>query len=425
MKTESQVLYEDPITKPEDPKKEGYTFTGWTPEVAETMPAEDVTYTATWMVNQYSMTFVLGNGEENEVLTQDYGTELTAPADPEKEGFTFKGWDPEVPATIPASDQTFTAQWVRNSYKLTWDVDGVKTESQVLYENPITKPEDPTKEGYTFTGWTPEVAETMPAEDVTYTATWMVNQYSMTFVFDNGEENEVLTQDYGTELTAPADPEKEGFTFKGWDPEVPATIPASDQTFTAQWVRNSYKLTWDVDGVKTESQVLYENPITKPEDPKKEGYTFTGWTPEVAETMPARDVTYTAQWEINVYKVTIADSENGTVEASTLAPEYGSEVVLTITPDETYLLQSLTVNGEDVTANVVEGLYTIEAVKTDITVEAIFVYDETTGINATRLASLVGKSVYNLNGNKVMEEFNPERLPQGVYIINGKKVLIK
>lgn len=157
-------------------------------------------------------------------------------------------------------------------------------------------------EGYHFVSWS-DGEEANPyeftvTEDVSLSASFAPSQYTMTFVLDNGEDNVVKTQDYGTELTAPADPTKTGFTFKGWNPEVPATVPASNQTFTAQWERNSYKLTWDVDGVKTESMVLYEAPITKPEDPKKDGYTFAGWTPDVAETMPAEDVTYAATWTV-------------------------------------------------------------------------------------------------------------------------------
>ena len=117
--------------------------------------------------------------------------------------------------------------------------------------------------------------------------------------------------------------------------------------------------------------------------------------------------------------------ENGTVETSTEAPEYGSDVVLTITPDENYLLKSLTVNGEDVTDKVVEGKYTINDVNGDISVEAEFIYDETTGINAAQWASLIGKPVFDINGRKVADEFNPKHLHRGVYIVEGRKVTIR
>ena len=332
---QEEVLFEAAITKPENPVKEGYTFTGWNPEVAETMPAENLTYTATWSINQYTMTFAFDNGEENVVKTQDYGTELTAPTDPVKTGFTFKGWEPAVPATIPAQDMTITAQWERNKYLLTFIVDGeTYKQEEVLFEAAITKPEDPVKEGYTFTGWNPEVAETMSAENLTYTATWSINQYSMTFVLDNGEENVVKTQDYETELTAPADPVKTGFTFKGWEPAVPATIPAQNITFTAQWERNKYLLTFIVDGeTYKQEEVLFEAAITKPEDPVKEGYTFTGWNPEVAETMSAENLTYTATWSINQYSMTFV-LDNGE-ENVVKTQDYGTELTAPTDPVKT------------------------------------------------------------------------------------------
>ena len=307
----------------------GYHFVKWSNEVTDNPYTFNVTaavsLTASFAPNQYTMTFKPDNGESDVVKTQDYASELSAPANPTKTGFTFKGWNPEVPATVPASNQTYTAQWERNSYKLTWDVDGVKSESTVLYEAAVTKPADPVKTGYTFAGWTPAVAETMPAGDVTYTATWTINQYTATFKLENGESDVVKTQDYATELTAPANPAKTGFTFKGWNPEVPATVPASNQTYTAQWERNSYKLTWDVDGVKSESTVLYEAAVTKPADPVKTGYTFAGWTPAVAETMPASNVTYTATWTVNQYKVTFKDY-NGDVLLAETAYDYNSNL---------------------------------------------------------------------------------------------------
>ena len=395
---------------------EGYHFVAWS-DGAEANPyefvvEEDVELVATFAPNQYAMTFVLGNGEENVVKTQDYGLELTAPTGFARTGYTFAGWNPEVPATVPAQDQTFTAQWERNSYKLTRDVDGVKTESTVAFEAPITKPEDPQKEGYTFAGWTPEVAETMPAEDVTYTATWTVNQYTMTFVLDNGQDNIVKIQDYASELTAPADVQKTGFTFKGWSPEVPATVPAQDQTFTAQWERNSYKLTWDVDGVKTESTVAFEAPITKPEDPVKEGYTFAGWTPEVAETMPAEDVTYTAQWEVNVYAIVYM--VNG-VEWARDSVAYGDEVVLRDYKElgsmyEGWLFQ----DGESYQTMPAHDVIVVAAIST--------------GVDYLRQDKQL-VDVYDIRGRLVRRNMNitdmRKSLPAGVYIVAGRKIVIR
>ena len=87
---------------------------------------------------------------------------------------------------------TFTAQWERNKYLVTFIVeDTVAKKDSVLYEGTITKPADPVKEGYTFTGWQPEIPETMPANDLTFTAQFSINQYTMTFVLDNGRTMQV------------------------------------------------------------------------------------------------------------------------------------------------------------------------------------------------------------------------------------------
>ena len=285
---------------------EGYHFVNWTS--GETVVSTDAAYTfsasgdvslvANFVPNQYTMTFVLDNGQENIVKVQDFNSALTAPADPVKEGFTFTGWSSEVPATVPAQDMTFTAQWERNSYTLKFVVDGVTVkEESVLFEATITAPEDPTMEGYTFTGWNPAVPETMPAHDVTCTAQFQINQYTMTFVLDNGQENIVKVQDFNSVLTAPADPVKEGFTFTGWSPEVPATVPAKDMTFTAQYTVNTYYVIYIVNGEEwARDPVAYGAPIVLREYPVEAGYTFSGWVSDATyETMPAHDVVYTAE----------------------------------------------------------------------------------------------------------------------------------
>jgi hypothetical protein len=150
----------------------------------------------------------------------------------------------------------------------------------------------------------------MPANDLTFTAQFSINQYKMTFVFDNGAEDVVKTQDYGTDLTAPADPEKVGFTFKGWDPAVPATVPAKDMTFTAQWDRNVYAVIYMVHGKEWQRDSLaYEAPIqlrTYSED----GWTFNGWVSDATYvTMPAHDVVYTADITSGIATILAGKSE--------------------------------------------------------------------------------------------------------------------
>ena len=332
VKTESELEYNAAITKPQDPTKEGYTFAGWNPAVPTNVPASAVTYTATWTINQYTVKFVVDNADVYN-QKQDYASTITKPANPTKKGHTFKGWTPEVAAKVPAADVTYTAVFEINKYKLTFDVDGVKTESEVEYDAAITKPADPTKEGYTFAGWDAEVLAKMPDQALTYTATWTINQYTVKFVVDNADVYN-QKQDYASTITKPANPTKKGHTFKGWTPEVAAKVPAADVTYTAVFEINKYKLTFDVDGVKTESEVEYDAAITKPQNPTKEGYTFTGWNPaEIPAKMPDQALNYTAQFQINKYKVKFVDYDDTELLAEA-EYEYDSDLTA-IAPDMT------------------------------------------------------------------------------------------
>jgi uncharacterized repeat protein (TIGR02543 family) len=294
------------LTAPADPQREGYTFTGWSPAVPATIPAGDQTFTAQWQINQYKMTFVLGNGEDDVVKTQDYGTALEAPANLVKTGYTFTGWDAEVPTTVPAGDKTFTAQWQVNQYTMTFVLgngqdDIVKTQD---YDTALEAPADPQREGYTFTGWDAEIPAKIPAENKTFTAQWQVNKYKVTFIVD-GQTVKEAEVEYGAAIEKPADPQKDTYTFIGWTPEVPATMPAGDQTFTAQFALNPYTMTFvlgngEDDIVKTQE---CGSELTPPADPQREGYTFTGWSPEVPATVPEGDKTFTAQWQVNQYAI--------------------------------------------------------------------------------------------------------------------------
>ena len=396
---------------------EGYVFDCWSDGTTDNpytfTPTGNVGLIASFIPGKYTMTFVLDNSEENVVKTQDYDTALTAPEDPTKTGFTFKGWSPDVPATIPASDMTFTAQWERNKYLVTFIVeDTVAKKDSVLYEGTITKPAVPVKEGYTFTGWQPEVPETMPANDLTFNAQFSINQYTMTFVLDNSEENVVKTQDYDTALTAPEDPTKTGFTFKGWSPDVPATIPASDMTFTAQWERNKYLVTFIVeDTVAKKDSVLYEGTINIPAVPVKEGYTFAGWQPEVPETMPANDLTFNALFKINTYAVIYMVKGDEWVRDSL---DYGANIVKR---------EYATAEGETFNGWVSDADYTTMPAH-----DVVYIADIMSGI-ATILAVKSEVDVYTLQGRLVARRLPVAQirkiLPCGVYIIDGAKVVIR
>ena len=257
-------------------------------------------YWAKWEINQYTITFDTNGGSEIAPITQDYGTEITAPADPTRKGYTFKGWDKEIPETMPAENITVKAQWEINQYTITFDTNGGSEIAPITqdYGTEITAPADPTRKGYTFKGWDKEIPETMPAENITVKAQWEINQYTITFDTNGGSEIAPITQDYGTKITAPANPTRKGYTFKGWDKEIPKTMPAENITVKAQWEINQYTITFDTNGGSEIAPITqdYGTKITAPDNPTRKGYTFKGWDKEIPETMPAENLTITARW---------------------------------------------------------------------------------------------------------------------------------
>ena len=127
--------------------------------------------------------------------------------------------------------------WNTNKYTITFDTNGGSEIAPITqdYGTEITAPDNPTRKGYTFKGWDKEIPETMPAENITVKAQWEINQYTITFDTNGGSEIAPITQDYGTEITAPDNPTRKGYTFKGWDKEIPKAMPAENITITARW----------------------------------------------------------------------------------------------------------------------------------------------------------------------------------------------
>lgn len=146
----------------------------------------------------------------------------------------------ETPAKI--SGGTFNGE-VIGAYTVTFQSEGgSEVASQIRANTPAARPADPTKEGYTFIGWYNGESEwnfeTPVTEKLTLTAKWQINRYTITFDTAGGSEVAPITQDYGTTITAPANPTKTGYTFAGWDKTIPSTMPAEDMTITARWTEN-------------------------------------------------------------------------------------------------------------------------------------------------------------------------------------------
>ena len=248
---------EDSFTLPTHPTLAGYTFEGW--YVGDTKLGNDgqsitmahlylldlisgntVTVTARYKARSYTLTIKPENGEQDIVRTVKYGDPLNLPTDITKTGHAFDGWD-GVPADskMPANDLTVTAKWTKNSYTLTivkdnGEQDIVRT---VAYGADLNLPTDLTKTGHAFTGWEGATADNkMPANDLTVTAKWTKNSYTLTIKLDNGQADIVRTVAYGADLNLPTDPTKTGHAFNGWEGATADNkMPAQDLTVTATW----------------------------------------------------------------------------------------------------------------------------------------------------------------------------------------------
>lgn len=217
------VKHCDTIILREEPIKEGYTFSGWS-EAPETMPAEDITIIGTFTANTYTITYIVDE-EIFAIDTMAYGDTIVPIAEPTTEGYTFSGWS-NIPETMPAEDIVVTGSFVRNTYTITYVVDSVvyATDS-ITYGDTIILLDEPTQEGYTFSGWS-DAPVTMPAEDIIIEGSFNVNYYALKYIVDN-EPFATDSLAYGDIIILREEPQKEDFEFSGWS-EVPETMPAHD-----------------------------------------------------------------------------------------------------------------------------------------------------------------------------------------------------
>ena len=328
----------------------GHTFKGWydneglTGDPVRAIGGTEMgnkEYWAKWTINQYTITFDTDGGSEVAPITQDYGTAITAPADPTREGYTFTGWDTAIPATMPAHNMTITAQWTVNQYTITFDTDGGSEVAPITqdYGSAITAPAAPTREGYTFTGWDKTIPATMPAGDMTITAQWTVNQYTITYDLDGGTaEGNPDTYTVETDAFTLKNPTRPGYTFTGWsgtgltgEDNLTVTIPkgsTGNRSYTAHWSLNTYSIMYDLNGGTASgnpTSYTVESATITLNQPTKTGYTFTGWSgtdltgeDNLTVTIPTGstgDRSYTAHWSLNTYSITY-DLNGGTVSGN-------------------------------------------------------------------------------------------------------------
>jgi uncharacterized repeat protein (TIGR02543 family) len=281
-------------------------------------------------------------------------------------------------------NKAYTATWQINQYTITFDSNGGSDVDDIIqnYATAVTAPADPKRTGYTFDGWAPAIPATIPAENVTCVAQWTINQYTITFDSNGGSTVDAITQNYATAVTAPANPTRTGYTFAGWDKAIPTTIPAENVTITASWTPVEYTISYNLDGgtVAEANPTSYtvETASFTLNNPTKDYYDFAGWTgtglDAATEAVTIQNGstgnrTYTATWTKKTYAVSIT-GVGVTVDNST--PKYGDNVVITIEADEDRTLTTLSVNGVDVTAQVAGGKYTVQNVSANVSIVATF-----------------------------------------------------
>ena len=383
-------------TAPAAPTKTGYTFAGWfVGEAAYDFTAPvtaDVTVKAAWTVNNYTVTFDSNGGSDVASQTVAYGSTATAPATPTKTGYTFAGWfvgEAAYDFTATVTDNvTVTAAWTLNSYTVSFDVKGGSdvASQTVAYGSTATAPADPTKTGYTFAGWF--VGEdnydfdTPVTENVTITAAWTVNGYEVTFATDGGTAIDPVVVNYNETVAEPAAPTKTGYTFAGWfvgENEYDFNTPITeDIVIKAAWTVNNYTVAFDANGGSdvASQTVAYGSTATIPAIPTKLGFAFAGWYHDGEkydfETPVAKDITLVAQWTLDLPDLSaIAGTYTGKEEVGYSATNVYTFVInadgtIVASYENSYTAVNLTVNYVLFDNNVLTINYTVSSTTEDL-----------------------------------------------------------
>ena len=341
--TTQTVTDGEKATKPADPTRTGYTFDGWFAEGAETAYDFDtpvtgnLTLTAKWTANTYTVTFNANGGTvatESKYVTFDaaYGSLPT----PTRTGYDFAGWqdenDNEVTASTvfsTAADVTLTAQWTAKTFNVTFDAgEGVSDPAAqtVTYGTAYGQLPTVSRDGYTFAGWYDGEEQVTAATvfdgtaDVTLTARWTANTYTVTFNPNGGTVDPAsMTVTFGEAFGTLPTPTRDGYAFAGWflgEDSVSSTTTyttVGDAELVAHWTANAYSVKLDANGGAVNPEVVtvtYDAAYGALPEPTRTGYTFQGWfdgqTEVTSETIfkGGDGVTLTAQWTANTYEVT-------------------------------------------------------------------------------------------------------------------------
>ncbi|MDY0210766.1 MAG: InlB B-repeat-containing protein [Acholeplasma sp.] len=356
-----------------EPTKDGYEFVDWYTDEGLTTPfsisvlltqSTTITLYAKWnpIEASYTVAFQSNGGTTVETATYLEGATISAPVDPEKEGFIFDGWYSDealttvfVFSTMPANNLTLYAKWTPEQFTITYETNGgsvIQSESHeagVVLNEPIA----PTKTGYQFAGWftdelltTVYVFTSMPSNNLTLYAKWTPAQFTITYQTNGGSLITEEEQDFGSQITVPEAPYKVGHDFEGWYSDEAlttvfafSTMPANNITLYAKWVVKNFTISFEENGGETltDLEVPYQGVMPTMPVPIKEGYRFVGWfideaftTAFTQEVMADSNIDLFAKYEINEYTIKI--TSQGSLH-STILLTFGTEITLPTMPE--------------------------------------------------------------------------------------------
>lgn len=414
------VLDGDQALPPIDPYKEDHRFMGWfldegfTREFDKNAPiTKDTDLYGKFEAGGYQVRFFVDGILYGPVQYIKYGDTAIVPDDPVVDGKYFISWNRNSFIIFKNTDihavltpiPTYVVRFIDHD-------DTVLKEQQVFEKTAATAPNNPTRTGYTFTGWDQEFNNV--TNDMDVNAVYRINEYTATFKVD-GEEDRVLSFAYKATVTAPQMAAKAGHTF-AWTDDIPATMPAENIVIRGSYKVNEYSITYNLNGGTnhadnpTKYNVLTPTITLKPAS--KAGYNFDGWfnqnNTEVTEITlgSTGDIALTAKFSLIVYKVTITgDGVTTNPEVLTdLLPN--SNVVFTFNKTG-YVLDKVKV--DDVAVNVTENTYTLKVTKNhSVVVTWIKLIDVTFDLNQGELQGLTSPVVVP-SGTKVANPGNPTR----------------
>ncbi|QIW55776.1 LPXTG cell wall anchor domain-containing protein [Pseudolactococcus raffinolactis] len=316
------------------PKGEtGYTFTGWSPAVANFVTAT-VTYTAQWAPTVYDISYVLngGNNSLSNPTTYTYGVGVTIFADATgKTGYTFAGWYDDATAGNPVTaisktetgNKTLYARWTPNEYDIVYHLDGGDNDSanpaKYTYDVGVASFEDATKDGYHFLGWYDAAEGGNLITNISSTATGTKDlyahwDYTITYDLDGGTNGVNPTHyEFGTGVSSFNPASKTGHDFQGWYDAAtggnPVTnIPATakeDKTLYARFTPSEYTIAYELDGgtnsTANPDSYTYGVGVPSFEDATKDGYIFLGWFDDATAGNAITDISDTTMGNQTLY----------------------------------------------------------------------------------------------------------------------------